>query len=294
MGSEAYSLLDVTIRPLAAADVPACHRLAAAALGGEPEGDRERAARAARGRARMRRLLATDPRGCWVAEARGELLGVALALVREGVWGLSLLAVAPGHQGRGIGRRLLDAALASADGTRGAIILSSSDPKAMRRYARAGFDLRPCVAAAGIVRPERLAPAAGLREGEAALAAADAISRAVRGAAHGDDLRFLLECDRTRPGRALALGDRAYAVHVDGTPVVLAARDDDAAATVLRGALLAAPPGGSVDVDFIAAGNDWAVRTCLDAGLALSPCGPVFTRGDVGPMRPYLPSGSFL
>jgi hypothetical protein len=49
-----------------------------------------------------------------------------------------------------------------------------------------------------------------------------------------------------------------------------------------------------VDVGFIAAGNDWAVRACLDAGLALSPDGPVFTRGDTGPMRPYLPSGAFL
>jgi hypothetical protein len=36
------------------------------------------------------------------------------------------------------------------------------------------------------------------------------------------------------------------------------------------------------------------VRTCLDAGLALSPDGPMFTGGQLGPMRPYIPSGAYL
>src|SRR3954451_5141487 len=113
-------------------------------------------ARAARGQSRVAHLLETDPGGAWVAEAEGRVVGVALALVREGLWGLSLLAVEPIRQDQGIGRRLLDAALGYADGARGAIILSSTDPKAMRRYARAGFALRPAVAAAGIVERSAL------------------------------------------------------------------------------------------------------------------------------------------
>ena len=32
--------------------------------------------------------------------------------------------------------------------------MSSEDPKALRRYSLAGFDLRPCVAAAGVLRPD--------------------------------------------------------------------------------------------------------------------------------------------
>jgi hypothetical protein len=36
------------------------------------------------------------------------------------------------------------------------------------------------------------------------------------------------------------------------------------------------------------------VRTCLDAGLALSPDGPIFTGGRLGPLRPYIPSGAYL
>src|SRR5690349_22816555 len=60
---------------------------------------------------RIRHLLATDPGGCWVA-GDGELAGAALALVREGIWGLSLLVVRPGLQSAGLGRALLERALA--------------------------------------------------------------------------------------------------------------------------------------------------------------------------------------
>jgi hypothetical protein len=32
----------------------------------------------------------------------------------------------------------------------------------------------------------------------------------------------------------------------------------------------------------------------LEAGLSLSPAGPICVRGDLGPLTPYLPSGPFL
>src|SRR5438094_800614 len=83
------------------------------------------------------RILAEDDDGTCV--------GAALALVREGIWGLSLLVVAPGHQSNGTGRALLDAALRHAEGARGAIILASEDFRALRVYAGAGFDLRPAL-----------------------------------------------------------------------------------------------------------------------------------------------------
>jgi hypothetical protein len=112
----------------------------------------------------------------------------------------------------------------------------------------------------------------------------------VRGAAHGEDLGLYAEWGL----ELLAFEDRGFVVHDDGSPRILAARDEVAAGTLLRAALAATPPGRTVLVDFITAGNDWAVRTCLDAGLALSADGPVFTRGAIGPLRPYLPSGPFL
>jgi len=86
---------------------------------------------------------------------------------------------------------------------------------------------------------------------------------------------------------------RALAASI-AAPALLLARDDQTAADLLWSCLAEAPPGGSVDVDFIAAGQDWAIATVLEAGLALSPYGPLFTRGDLGPLRPFLPSGGFL
>jgi hypothetical protein len=76
--------------------------------------------------------------------------------------------------------------------------------------------------------------------------------------------------------------------------MVVAGRDEDAATRVLNAALAAARPGATVEVDFLTAGQDWAVRACLDAGLSLSPEGPMFTGGELGPLRPYLPSGAYL
>jgi hypothetical protein len=63
---------------------------------------------------------------------------------------------------------------------------------------------------------------------------------------------------------------------------------------VLHGVFATARPGATLTVDFLTAGQDWAIRACLDAGLALSPDGPLFAGGDVGPLRPYIPSGAYL
>ena len=49
----------------------------------------------AAGRVRVARLLAADPGGGWVAERDGRVVGCSMGLIREGVWGLSLLVVSP-------------------------------------------------------------------------------------------------------------------------------------------------------------------------------------------------------
>jgi len=282
MGEGEYRSGDVLIRRMRPEDADRVEDVAYGVLGHHRPAidDEVRRARALR---RFARYLELDPDGQWVAEIDGTVVGTANAIMREGLWGLGLFAVAPEHQGRGVGRRLLDAALAYGDGARGGWIMSSEDPGAMRRYALAGFDLRPCVAAAGRLRADL--PAVEVDE-SSDLRATEPISRAVRGAAHGDDLAGL-------PGRLLTLPG-GFAIHEEGTVRVLAALDEDTATRLLLACFARAPRGATVQVDLLTAGQDWAIRPCLEAGLALSPGGAIFTRGDVGPMRPYVPTGAWL
>jgi GNAT superfamily N-acetyltransferase len=280
------------------ADVPAAAAVGRAALEALypveflPADEAERERNRLRSEHRVGHLQQTDPDGAWVAELGGEVVGIALALVREGVWGLSLFGVKPGLQGQGIGGPLLRGALQTAAGARAAIILSSTDPRAMRRYFRAGFSVRPCLAAAGQVNRSRIP--AGLRaragdpEADAELLAA--ASRHVRGAAHNADVGAMLATG----GELLVVDGAGFAVHRDGSPVVVAAFDDVSAADLLWSCFAAGAPGASVHVDFVGQGNDWAVAVALDMGLSLSPDGPIFTRGDLGPLAPYLPSGAYL
>jgi GNAT superfamily N-acetyltransferase len=282
---------EVEIRPMRAEDVVAANAVARDALpAGRPPETGPMRRRAER---RVAHLQSTDPGGAWVAEeGSGELVGMALALVREGIWGLSLFAVAEAHRNRGIGRELLEACFGHGADAAAHLILSTESPAAMRRYARLGLELRPCVSAAGVLDRSRLAPANGVRDaGRDGIPIADAIGRAVRGAGHGMDLEVSLEDGASR---LLLVEDRAFAWVRDERVMLVAGLDEPAATRALQAALVATPPGASVSVDFLTSGQDWAVRACLDAGLALSPDGPFFTGGDLGPLRPYIPSGAYL
>ena len=248
-------------------------------------------ARTEQGRARIAHLLGTDPGGSWVADDGGAVVGIALALRREDLWGLSLLTVLPQFQSIGLGRRLLDVALGYGQDCRGGIILSSDDPRAIRRYARAGFSLLPCVRAVGEVRPG-LEPAGAVRPATVSdLDLCAEASRAVRGAAHTADIGFALS-----RGFSVLVAEQpagvGFAVHRDGTVVLLAATDADVAADLLRACLTAGP--ATVGVSYVTHAQPWAIDVVVDAGLSIQPHGPVFVRGDVGPMTPYVPSGAFL
>ena len=120
----------------------------------------------------------------------------------------------------------------------------------------------------------------------------EAVDRAVRGAAHGGDILAMIEAGHT----LLVAPERGYAAVRGGVVKLLGAFDDDGARTVLRGALAhAAEAGDSAFVDWITASQPWAVGVCVEAGLELrANAGCVFVGGDVGPFRPYLPSGAYL
>jgi len=124
-------------------------------------------------------LLATDPDGFWVAVAdgpggtgrmasldpagtEGPIVAFVSALRREHVWFLAMLFVQPGHQERGLGRRLLAHVLAGSDDATHATCTDSVQPISNALYSRFGMMPRlPVLELVG--RPER--PVPGLPDG---------------------------------------------------------------------------------------------------------------------------------
>jgi GNAT superfamily N-acetyltransferase len=288
----------VTIRPLRPEDAAAAAATARTALGRmfpEPEpSPEEQAIRVAGGTARVAHLQQTDPGGCWVAEHDGRVVGSALGLVREGVWGFSLFALLPEYQGLGIGTRLYEPALEYGAEERGGIILSTTHPAAMRRYARSsGYRLLPTVSLSGSWDQRRVPASLRSRPGDLAADAEtiEAASRHVRSASHLRDLPTMLAV----PGMTLlVVADEGFACVREGDVWLLAARSEAAAEDLLWGAMTSGPRGGTFRYDFITAENQWAIHVGLAAGLSLSVDGPVFVRGDIGPLAPYIPSGAYL
>jgi GNAT superfamily N-acetyltransferase len=288
---------DVTIRPLRPEDAAAAAAAARTALEdlyAEEVAPEDEAMRIAGGTARVAHLQRTDPGGCWVAEAGGQVVGTAIGLIREGVWGLSLLGLLPAFQGLGIGSRLYAPALRYGADQPGGIILSSSHPAAMRCYARTpGYRLLPTVGLSGRWDPRRAPTALRCRPGDVS---ADAptlacASRHARGASHLTDLPVLLD----RPGSVLlVVEDEGFACACHGFVTLLAARTEAAAEDLLWGAITSGPRGATVSYDFVSAANQWAIRAGVEAGLSINLCGPIFVRGRVGSLAPFLPNGAYL
>ena len=92
----------------------------------------------------FRHFLASDTASCLVAERAGELLGYALVLFhgRTALARLYSMAVAPEHQGQGLGRVLLEAAEAAALDSGAAVMRLEVHPQnfaAIALYRRAGY-----------------------------------------------------------------------------------------------------------------------------------------------------------
>jgi ribosomal protein S18 acetylase RimI-like enzyme len=276
------------IRPLELIDLPEAARVSAAGFGfelGEP-------AIARRWQQRLAHLVGTDPEGGFVAERDGRIIGVAQAMKRERLWCLSLIAVDPDVQSRGVGRALLDRSLRYGADADGGLIVSSNDPRALRLYGLAGFSLHPTFQAEGPLDRRKLPPPhPGVREERAAdLEALAGISREVRGAPHTPELEFALG----RDSRLLRLGDRGFSVVQPEHGVwLLAARDEQAATALLWSALEGLESPERPVVRWITGEQRWAIDVVLRAGLRVSAYGALAVRGEAGRLWPFIPSVAF-
>uniref|UniRef100_A0AAU2VE53 GNAT family N-acetyltransferase n=1 Tax=Streptomyces sp. NBC_00003 TaxID=2903608 RepID=A0AAU2VE53_9ACTN len=239
---------------------------------------------------RMRHFLTVDPGGCWIAVDGDAVVGFAISQNRDGLWFLATYGVLPDYQRAGIGRRLMDAALAHADGRPG-LFSSSVHPGATRRYRLAGFSLYPQMRMLGTVDRSTLPAITGLDEGRADdLAWMDRLDQDVRGAGHGPDHGYLLDTQRLVVSRE---NGRPGYVYVDdqGRGTLLAAAHPETAQKLLWEAL--ASSRGDTLVNCITTANEWALDVGLAARLDIGQEGYIAVRGMKDP-APYLASGHFL
>ncbi len=243
--------------------------------------------------ARARAALTTDPGGCWVAEVDGDVVGGAVARVRELMWILASFAVLPEHQGRGIGTQLLAAALHHGRGCLRGMFSSSADPGAARRYRLAGFDLHPQMMLTGVVDRSAIPVVERVREGTAAdIDLMDSVDRRTRGAAHLSDHELLLDQFRLVVVDHTTGSGYAY-VDPDGSPSLVAATNRRTAAALLWEALASSPSGAQVSVHHVTAANAWALDVGLAARLSIHQSGYLCLRR-MKPPAPYIHHGSLL
>jgi GNAT superfamily N-acetyltransferase len=263
---------------------------------GDPEPEPRSAAASAQWIDRMRHFLNVDPGGCWAAvegDGEEEVVGFAMSQNRDRLWYLATYGVLPGRQGSGIGKRLMDAVLAHADGRQG-IFSSTVHPAATRRYRMAGFSLHPQMRMVGTVDRATLpatAAVAGLAEGHAGdLEWMDRLDQDLRGAGHGPDHVHLIDTLRLVVSRA---NGRPGYVYIDdrGRAALLAAAHPQTAQHLLWEALASAKDRTLVNC--ITTANEWALDVGLAARLDIGQEGYIAVR-DMQPPAPYLASGHFL
>ena len=233
-------------------------------------------------------LLATDPGGAWVAEDASGVVGFANGFRRGAVWVLATFAVQPGRQGGGIGAPLLEAAVDHGRACPRWMLSASSDPRALRRYHRAGLVLHPQMHLEGAVDRSVLPAVDGVRDGLAEDREwMDALDTDLRGGPHGPDHEVL-----SRSGTFLVLADRSgYAYVTDGWLDLLAARDVTGARSLLWEVL--ARSGDRMQVPHVTSANYWAVEIALEARLELTASGYLALRG-MQPPAPYVHNGALL
>jgi GNAT superfamily N-acetyltransferase len=243
--------------------------------------------------------LASDPDGYFCAIEDGRINGMVSALVRGRVWYLSMLFVLPGDQGRGVGRALLEQALAygEARGVEVRCVWSSLDPRAQARYVMAGMAPRwPIYRLQGdAAAVARLAARVGL-DPRAQVPCDPAAAETLTAEVFGDSRAADLAHWRSDGGAAVAIergGEIVAFAYRRGDRIGPAAGRDQTAFLQAVAAAAGAGGGGSV-----------ALRVpgvCAPLLEALVACG--FRIGDLavflasrpfGRLELYLPSGPIL
>jgi hypothetical protein len=191
-----------------------------------------------------------------------------------------------------LGRALLDGASGYGRDAELRMIVSSSDPRALRRYWSAGLTLHPAVEAAGSVDRRTVFPSdLPGRPGDGGdLELVADVDEGLRGS-RAEDVGFLVST-----GAELDVVDgprgRGYAVRRDDRLQMLGATDEETAKVLVWRYLAAVE--GTARIATLTAAQRWAVDVAMAAGLTLRPQGALFVEGIDRVPGPWLPSGWFF
>ena len=244
--------------------------------------------------------LQDDPAGLWVAEDAGDMLGFAFSWICGKLWFLAQLFVAPGQQGRGIGKELLRRTLQHADAA-GAdnkvLITFTFNQVSQGLYIRHGmFPRLPIYFLSG---PREGAPSASPRllvapiEGTASgLRRIAQIDADVLGVSREKHHRYLLNDSATR-GVAFYSGSDCvgYAyISRDGHIGPLAATSAVELGAVFTTALSLAAEMGTPQVSaFIPGASEAALHTAVEHGMRITLPMVLLSARDFGDWSRYLP-----
>jgi len=236
-------------------------------------------------------FVATDPGGCWVAEDETGVVGIVTSIRRETLWGLATYAVLPSHQGMGIGKPLLAAALNHGRACTRRMLSASSDARAARIYHQAGFALHPQMHLTGILDRSAIPVVEKVREGSASdIELMDSLDRAARGAGHGPDHELMIGAWRLLVSDTSTGSGYAY-VNERGQLALLAASNRRTATRLLWGVLADGPE--QVTVYHVTGANQWVLDVGMAARLELHQEGYLGLHGMKQP-APYVHNGALL
>jgi len=222
----------------------------------------------------LRHLIRTDGARAFVAVADGAVVGYSNAFIREDAWFLASLFIAPGYQGRGIGRRLIERSIAGAPRRR-MTITDAIQPISNALYAR--FGLLPATPIIGFAGASETSSGTELVAAEATPDELGALDRIGYGFDRAIDHAFWrLQAEPTlwrRSGEPVAYSYR----WPSGRIGPICGRDGSSAADALRAELLDGAPH-RVDIP----GSSRALMAAaLGAGLQLrAPAGLLLVSDD--------------
>jgi acetyltransferase (GNAT) family protein len=258
----------------------------------------------------LRHVLATDPRGFWVAQSNTKIIGFACSIVRGSIWFLCDFWIVPKFQNRGIGKQLLKRSLQSDRTYRITSTYSSLYPPAMRSYIMLGMtprfpiytlvcrsrDLKPGWAAGRAFKVRELDPAASPGVIRKAVREMSSIDRLARGSGRNEDHELFIKRSGNRcwhaekRGRTIGyfyispkgqVGPLAVKGTRDMLPVLHRAIESSA---LLHPKLTLQVPGPNVE----------SIRELIRAGFRIDSHAIFMSSKEFGKMENYIISGPAL